>query len=62
VLVHPGRLGRRDLHGVLGLPRLPFALLRGADPEADVMGARAIAAAEPTGMDEHGPEARDRVA
>jgi NAD(P)-dependent dehydrogenase (short-subunit alcohol dehydrogenase family) len=57
-----GGLLRRDLKGILGLARLPLSILRGADPESDVMGARAIAAAQPEGLDEDSPEARDRVA
>jgi NAD(P)-dependent dehydrogenase (short-subunit alcohol dehydrogenase family) len=57
-----GGLLRRDLRGLFGLARLPLALLRGADPEADVMGSRAIAAAEPAGIDDESPEAQDRVA
>lgn len=50
------RLGRvprgtteRDGIGQLraGLARLPLSMLSGRDPEADVMGTRAIAAADP---------------
>ncbi len=54
-----GGLLRRDLSGLLGLARMPLSLLRGRDPEADVMGARAIASAEPEGLDEGSPEAQE---
>jgi len=41
-----GLLGR-DLTGLLGIARLPIALVRGRDPEADVMGIEATRAATP---------------
>ena len=53
-----GGLLRRDLRGLLGLARLPLSLLRGTDPESDVMGARAVAAARSDDLDERSPEAR----
>jgi hypothetical protein len=56
-----GGLLRRDLRGVMGLGRLPLAPLRGADPEADVMGVRAVRAAEPSGLDAAGVEADTAV-
>lgn len=56
-----GGLLRRDLRGVLGLARLPLSLLRGTDPESDVMGTRAIASAQPSGLDEESPQARAGV-
>lgn len=52
-----GGLLRRDLRGLVGLARVPLSLLRGTDPEADMMGVRAVRAAEPEGLDPSSPQA-----